>query len=277
MGVKLTGSTSTAQRFAIQAFVGANGTSKSYAAMHQMVIPGWRQGQVCWSNLQLYPEALGFPAQLYRRLVSWRQLATIVNANLFLDDISSVLPSRESRSVPPDLVRRLNQLRKADSAVAWTAPAWGRCDLVLREVTRAVTVCHSFFPDGWTRQSGTVSWRHPSGVVLVDEAGRKVRSSSGWEPRRLFQWTTYDADEFSGEFTAAVQKKVKARSSKLHWRPAAWTFGQGRSEMVQDAYGTMEEVGLLDHLDDVGVCVACGGQRSRARCSCAREIVQVAR
>jgi hypothetical protein len=30
-------------------------------------------------------------------------------------------------------------------------------------------------------------------------------------------------------------------------------------------------VELLDHLDDVGVCINCGGARARRKCSCALE------
>src|SRR5690606_32385944 len=117
----------------------------------EVVIPAWRQGRPVVSNMPLYPERLGFPSRLYRPLMSWREITELSSCELVLDEISSALPSRQAQSVPPQLVRILNQLRKTDVRCSWTAPSWARADVLLREVTQAVTVCQGRMPDRWER------------------------------------------------------------------------------------------------------------------------------
>lgn len=255
----------TVTRFPIQAFVGPNGGGKTYGAVHKAVLPSWAKGRPCYSNLRLYPERAGYHKDLYVPLTSWRQLANLkpirkggTGGVVLLDEISSVLPSRQAQTVPPDLLRRVNQLRKVDVVLVWTAPAWARCDLALREVTRSVTVCKGRLPDAYRRIPGTANWLTPSGDVLVED-GHKVRDSTGWGANRWFVWTTYDAESYEGEFTEGAAAKAKPKGIQHHWRPFHDTG---------ELYGTLDEVGLLDHLDDVGVCVQCGGHRRRKSCSC---------
>ena len=243
--------------FAIRAFVGANGGGKTLAMVESMVLRSWLAGRPVVTNLALYPERLGYPDDLYVPLESWRQIPTLEGVTLLLDEISSVLPSRQAMSVPPQLVRVLNQLRKGDVQLGWTAPNWARCDVLLREVTQAVTVCRGAVPDRWERVStGAARWNRPP---LLDDNGAKVRPQRGWGANRFFTWITYDAVEFD-EFTYSAVKQVRPRETRRYWRP--------RHE-ADIAYDTLQGVDLLDHLDDVGVCVGCGGNRTRPRCTCA--------
>jgi hypothetical protein len=245
--------------FPIEAYVGPNGSGKTYGAVLFSVIPAWEAGRPVVSNLRLYPERLGFSADLFEPLESWRQIPHMRNRYLLLDEISSVLPSRQAAGVPPDLLRRMNQLRKADVRVGWTAPNWARCDILLREVTQAVTTSRSRMPDHFVRTPGSYLMpRYPSGRIARKDNGKRQRTPPGWEPRRWFTYLTYDAIEFE-EFNAAAVKGVKPKSVIHHWRP---------KHNVQNAYGTLEEVGLMDHLDDVGQCLACGGHRRRRNCDC---------
>ncbi len=242
--------------WAIQAFVGPNGGGKSLAAMELMVVRSWAAGRPVCANLALYPERLGYPADLYVPLESWKQIPELSGVTLVLDEISSVLPSRQAMSVPPQLVRVLNQLRKGDVDLGWTAPNWSRCDVLLREVTQAVTVCRGSMPDRWQRlESGPARWNRPK---LTDDVDKAMRHVKGWPPNRFFSWTTYDAMEFD-EFSYSTAKQIRPRRRVRYLRQRHGT---------DLAYNTLEAVNLLDHLDDVGLCVSCGGTRSRHKCSC---------
>jgi hypothetical protein len=242
--------------FAIRAFVGANGGGKSLAMVEAMVLPAWQVGRKVVANMSLFPERLGFSPDLYEPLESWRQIPDLMNTTLLLDEISSVLPSRQAMSVPPQLVRVLNQLRKGDVQLGWTAPNWARCDVLLREVTQAVTVCRGSWPDRWLRAAvEPAKWNRPA---VVDRDGHKVRHDSGWGPNRYFTWRTYDAMEFD-EFSYSAVKDIRPRRVRHYWRP------RHNADLV---YDTLDAVSLLDHLDDVGLCVSCGGTRSRPRCTC---------
>lgn len=164
---------------------------------------------------------------------------------LLLDEITACFPARSSASMPTQLQRILNQLRKAKVQLVWTAPNWRRADVILREVTKIVYDCSGMFPS----------------AVLRDRAGNKVgRCTDGWPPNRLFRWVGYDAMEFD-DFTFSVREKAKPRAS--HWYL--------RSRHVdQWVYDTEEEVALLDHIDEFGTCFDCGGTRKRPGCRCER-------
>jgi hypothetical protein len=240
--------------FAIRAYVGPNGGGKTLAMIESQAVRSWERGRPVVANLQLYPERLGFSADLFEPLITWRQIPDLAGCTLLLDEISSVLPSRQAMSVPPQLVRILNQLRKGDVDLGWTAPNWARCDVLLREVTQAVTVCRSSFPDRWQREQEQRMFPR----ARRNETGGRLAYEAGWLPNRLFTFTTYDALEFD-EFTYAAVKDVKPRAVQRYWRSR---------HLAHTAYGTLDAVGLLDHLDDVGVCVICGGQRKRPQCKC---------
>lgn len=239
--------------FAIRAFVGPNGGGKTLAMTQKMALPALRSGRPVVANYRIdHP--------LWVPLETWRQIPDLRECVLLLDEISSVLPSRQAMSVPPQLVRILNQMRKGDVQLGWSAPNWSRCDVLLREVTQAVTVCTGAFPDRWVReevaQGGRLRRYFPR--ALRDDEGKREPWVRGWAPNRLFRFTTYDAQEFD-EFTYSAVKDVRAVRRERYWRSAH------RAYLL---YDTHEAVMLLDHLDDVGTCVNCGGQRKRPSCKC---------
>jgi hypothetical protein len=134
--------------------------------------------------------------------------------------------------------------------VLWTAPNWARADVLLREVTQEVTVCRGFLPSRWETDA--------EGYVR-DERGRKVRRKSRWPANRLFRWVSYDAQEYD-DYQDRRIVQIKARDQRWYWR--------GRRKREPWTYATMQPVGLLDHLDDVGICVRCSGTRRRHQCRC---------
>jgi hypothetical protein len=246
-------------RFSIHGYVGVNGSGKTYAVAHQVIIPAWRQHRPVWANMRLFPEAHGYPADLYRPLDRVDQLDEMFGGVVVLDEISAVLPAREFADMGPDLVRRINQLRKVDMDLVWTAPAFARADKSLREVTQAVTFCKSWIPDPWLREPGTGHWWRPFGVRVPGEDGQPQRFGRGWAPRCYFQTWTYDVSELPDTLDQASLRKVKPRSKTRHWRPFH------RTQLV---YDTLGEVGLFDHVGKRGTCLRCGGRIVQPKCDC---------
>lgn len=240
--------------FSIRSFVGPNGGGKTLAAVSLTAFPAWEKGRPVVANFRLYPERVGYSADLFRPLGSWREIPELEGVTLILDEITAVLPSRQSMSLPPQLARVLNQLRKQDVQLAWTAPDWRRADTILREVTQAVTTCVGMVPDRWQREPQQ-RWL-PRAVR--DDLGKRVEWESGWKPNRLFRWVTFDAISFE-EFSQTQAKQLRPESVRRYWRS---------KHLAHLAYDTIEGVDLLDHLDDVGTCVVCGGRRSRPPCKC---------
>lgn len=267
--------------FAIQAFVGANGSGKSLAIVEMAVLPAWRSGRLVVSNMPLYPSVLGYDEDLYQPLHSWRDIAKMGTcqlptdercepgecvhsstagrpALLVLDEASAALPSRSSASTPTQLIRVLNQLRKRDVYLVWSAPAWARMDLAVRETTGAVTVCTSSWVDTVPRVN-VPGIRKMFPPKALDEDGRPLpRLEPGWAPRRLFFFKTFEAQSYD-EFTLAKTQKLRPRAKRYYWR--------SRHD-AQHAYGTLEGVDLLDHLSETGACMDCGLKRHTAFCSC---------
>lgn len=240
--------------FSIQAFVGANGGGKTLAAVERVALPAWERGRPVVANFALFPERAGYAAELYQPLQSWRDIPDLEGVSLILDEITAVLPSRQSMSLPPQLARVLNQLRKADVQLAWTAPDWRRADTILREVTQAVTTCVGTVPDRFQRRPDQ-RWLPRA---IRDDAGARQPWESGWKPNRFFTWTTFDAVSFE-EFSQAQAKQLKPARLQRYWRS---------KHLAHLCYDTSEPVDLLDHLDDIGTCVSCGGHRSRPKCKC---------
>jgi hypothetical protein len=238
----------------IRAFVGYNGGGKTLAAMVLEVQPALDEGREVVATCAIADSRA-------RLLESWREMTSLRGCLLLLDDISSQLPSRGAMQAPAQLVRASNQLRKQDVRLVWTAPNWARADVMLREVTQEVTVCKGYVADRYLREAVVPSWRRPWARALRGEDGQKLRSNPRWPPNSLFRWTSYRADAFD-EFTLHAVRDVRPVQRLWYWRP--W-------HGAQFLYNTEDVVELLDHVDEVGVCIACGGTRRRPACSCSDE------
>lgn len=271
----------------ISAYVGMNGSGKSLAIMEQQVLPAWRRGRLVVSNMTLRPEALGFPPDLYQPLRSTAEIPDLGTCDkkncaaalasgeacepgtcphsttagraclVVFDEISACFPSRSFSTLPPEVARKLNQLRKADVTLAWSAPSWRRCDTILRECTITVTLCRGRWADRYERQTEKPG-RFPRAVR--DERGRRVRFDGDWLPHRVFLWRTFDAEQFEEFSTDKVTRdQLRPISKRWYWRTR---------HAAHLGYDTLEGVDLLDHVDDYGVCMKCRGTRRRPVCSC---------
>jgi hypothetical protein len=255
----------------IHAAVGFNGSGKTLALVEKYVMPALASGREVVGNVRIGPAASVDWHPLARPLESWREVSGLRNCVLFLDEITAVLPSRSSMSLPPEFQRVLNQLRKRDVELVWSAPNWQRADRILREVTTDVIYCRSFLVDRFVRvpergvfpkaarydADGVYDVGGELGIVH-GSPGARVRYPRSAEPQRLFRWVTFRADDFE-EFSLNAAMKLRPKERKMYWRT--------RHE-AHLTYDTLQGVSLLDHLDDVGACVVCGGSRKRAACRC---------
>lgn len=262
-------------------FVGRNGFGKTHAMVEHGVLPCWRQGRTVVSNISLYPEELGYPADLYQPLnepllelprlgrhvkrlcVGCRQrcraetcrscgesslevtrahpdggmwsLTGNKGVGLVMDEITTMFPSRDSVSLPPELQRLLNQWRKPDIApVMLSAPAWARADLMIRETCTAVVESEPWLPLLFSKRPPT-TWGWPSHRAFI---------------RRWYDPFAYEQADATGKWEMCPATRL-ARS----WRPKA-------NRAVQAAYDTFEGVELADHI----ACGICGGKTMRGSC-----------
>jgi hypothetical protein len=233
------GAVSVAQRrgVPIHGYVGPNGSGKTLAMVND-TLPTLAAGRRVLSTLRLSDPATGELHPLCDVLTSWRQLLDAEDCDVLLDEIQGVASSRTYAALPAQLATILCQLRKRNVCLRWTSPNWARADVIMREVTSAVTVSRAFLP-------------------------QKVEGSL-WPSRRLFWWRTYDAADWE-DFSMKKVEAARSLCSSFYWRPG---------KPAENFYTTLEQVATLDHITDVGLCITCGGTRARPKCDCAREPVK---
>jgi hypothetical protein len=243
----------TRRRAGICAYVGLNGGGKTLAAVYD-TLPSLDAGRACLSTVRLldwrnprpcededcrwpgHPEH-GQAHPLWVPFTSWTQLLQARHCDVLMDEVTGVASSRSSGSLPGPVVAILQQLRRRDVVLRWTAPAWARAEVVVRECTQIVTNCRSFLAEG---------------------GGERL-----WRPRRLFRWRTFDAAEF-GEFTDGVRERVKAKAQQWIWRR--------RLREAMGAYDTLADVLMVGTVTETGRCAVCGGRRSVPRCTCSDDV-----
>jgi len=227
----------TRRGFTIHAYIGANGHGKSLAMMHDTYL-SITKGRPILSTVRVLDPRTGRTYENYTPLTHLDQLIDVRGADVLLDEIVGALPSMPGQALPVEVQLLLNQLRRRDVALRWTAPSWMRCNVVLREVTQAVTVCRGYFP----------KYEH-------SEESERV-----WGMNRLFRWTTYDAYEFT-EWSDTKEGQLKGRAN-------AWAL-RGERMMAQYLYDTFDAVDNIDSGE--GFCFRCGGNRPkivRPACTC---------
>lgn len=227
----------TRRGFPIHAYIGANGHGKSLAMMHDTYL-SIMKGRRILSTVRVLDPRTGDTYAGYEPLTELSQLIGARECDVLLDEIVGALPSMPGQTLPVELQLLLNQLRRKNIALRWTAPSWMRCNVVLREVTQAVTVCRGYFP----------RYEH-------DEDSERV-----WGQNRLFRWTTYDAYEFT-EWSDNKEASLKGKANAWAWR--------GDKMMAQYCYDTFDAVDNIDSGE--GFCFRCGGMRpkmQRPACSC---------
>ena len=230
---------STGRRgFTIHAYIGANGHGKSLAMMHdtKLSIDG---GRPILSTVRVLDPSTGEAYANYRPLRRWDDLLEFERGDVLFDEVLGIAAANSGTEgrLPMEVQLLLNQLRRRDILLRWTAPSWSRANIVLREVTQAVTVCRGYFPK-------------------FESRGDESRQ---WGSNRLFRWTTYDAMEFT-VWTDNKEANLKGKVNAWLWRPGSW---------AEASYDTFDSVDNVD--SGQGYCFSCGGIRPkivRPACSC---------
>lgn len=223
----------------IHGYVGANGAGKTLAMMHDTKL-SMDLGRRILSTVRVIDPSTGETYHNYEPFTRWDQLLEAESCDVLMDEILGVAASSAGSSLPIEVQLLLNQLRRRDVLLRWTAPAWSRCNIVLREVTQAVTVCRGYFPKYEASGDG----------------------SRLWGMNRLFRWTTYDALDFT-QWSDTKEGQLKGKANAWLWRPGSW---------AQESYDTFDSVDNVDSGE--GYCFRCGGMRPKVKrpaCTCGGE------
>lgn len=247
----------------IRAYIGPNGSGKT-ALMVMDVLPvlegqPWRCSNPAHlhtqrgvteglrrvlSTVQLLDAATGYPHPLCDRLTEWVQVLEAEHCDILFDEVTGIAGSRESMGMPVVVQNKLNQLRRADTPMSWSAPSWARGDSIIRSCTQLVTDCR-----GW----------------LPDRSLLKGPTPPAWLPRRLFKARSFNAVDFD-EWTAAKASQDKGAVRPMKASVRQWWWGP--RSMVFSSYDTYDAVSRVGEVLDGGRCAHCGGTRRRPVCSC---------
>jgi len=205
-------------------FTGANGAGKTLVAVSE-ACRVMAQGREVVSTVPIVsPWGNSSP------LRSLRQLLDLRDVTVLIDEVSVVFSSRATGSLPPEVETFLQSMRHQGVTLYWTAPAWKRCDVVLRETTQV--------------------------SVSVTPMMRYTRPGQFWPTPRLIAAGAMDC---IGVGTDDAPVKVLRRRMYRPSRLPGW-----------GAYDSEAEVARIGWPRQSGVCVDCGGRTKPVYCDAAR-------
>jgi hypothetical protein len=144
--------------FAIAAYIGSNGSGKS-ATLCLDTIPTLRG--IMWSceNPDHYHASKGIYSgvrrvlstmrfttpdgeahPLYIPLTDYSQLTNFEHGDLILDEVGGAVASSTGDDIPMSVKAVLQEMRRKEVNIRWSAPSWARASKVLRECSLGVTV-----------------------------------------------------------------------------------------------------------------------------------------
>ncbi|QEO10009.1 hypothetical protein FLP23_08330 [Protaetiibacter larvae] len=172
---------------------GVNGCGKTLLAV-SAAVAALRSGRPVFSTVPVLDAATG---RRSAPITSLGQLLRIRGSLILLDEVTTILPGGNAAPLPSEIRVMLGTLRHAGNTVIWTAPAWMRAHVELREVTQASA---ALFPM-LSRRRADNPWPSPVfvGAALLDtrsgktdEAPTRVLRRRVYLPRRLIGWGAYD-------------------------------------------------------------------------------------
>lgn len=187
----------------ISAYVGVNGSGKSLSAVAVALSDQRRRGRPIITNIA------GLSVEHYS-IDGVEELpdlmAAIGSCTVILDEAGAMFSSRDTGR-DRAFGKAVQQLRKFDCRLIWTAPAFARADKILREVTFDVVLCQSL-------------WKtHQRGVV--------------WPSTRLILQKSFDISRLDN---SGMTINRNARAKK---------FGLIRTAKWQDAFDSFATAGLV--------------------------------
>lgn len=219
--------------YAISAYVGSNGSGKTLCMVHD-TLPSLYSGRDIYTTVPLtFPDGTTPPN--VHVLTEWSQILNAKHADILLDEVSAICSSRDTEALPPQVATLLQQLRKNDLVLRWTAPSWQRADRILRETTKIITICHGHFP-------------------------HKV-SGSHWTTNTFFIFRTFDASDYT-DFSSlqSTAKRLKSLQTSCFLL---------KHHIARLCYDTLGQVHTIGTVLMSGRCAVCGGRRRVPECSCA--------
>lgn len=121
----------------ITAYVGVNGSGKSLSAIAYALTDQNRTGRPLVTNMT----GLSAPHHLIDGVEDLPALmAELGTCNVVLDEAGAMFASRDTGRNKA-FEKTVQQLRKYDARLLWTAPAFARADKILREVTFTAVLC----------------------------------------------------------------------------------------------------------------------------------------
>lgn len=183
--------TDMARGVPICGFTGINGAGKTTLAV-ESALSDMRMGRPVYSTVPIRSEWGNSEP-----IVSLRQLLELREVTILLDDVAVIFSSRSSQSLPAEVVAMLQTVRHAKNSLRWTAPAWMRCDNLVREVTQGLV---NVVPMLRKHEPGNV-WPSPRVIAAglldtstgkTDETPTRVLRRKLVLPSRLHAWGTYD-------------------------------------------------------------------------------------
>lgn len=188
---------SIARGVPITGFTGINGAGKTLLAVHCAILD-MIAGRPVYSTVPVrYTDPKTGVLYESRPITSLRQLLTLEDATILLDDVSVIFSSRQTGSLPAPIVTLLQTVRHRRLTVFWTAPGWMRADVLLRSVTQALV---SVRPWLQFAQKDT-PWPQPRLVAAglldtttdkIDAAPTRVLRRRIYRPGKLLSWGSYD-------------------------------------------------------------------------------------
>lgn len=128
----------------ITGYIGPNGSGKTLSAVTDAQRWANKLNRPVYSTIPFeWEQRLGYANYVTRRsrdIESLDQLLDLDKCELLLDEVVSVLSSRETTVLAPKMVLAINMFRHRDLGVYWTAPDWNRADVILRSVTQDIHV-----------------------------------------------------------------------------------------------------------------------------------------
>ena len=219
--------------YAISAYVGSNGSGKTLCMVHDP-LPSLMAGRDIYTTVPItYPDGT-MPPNVHI-LTEWSQILNASHADILLDEVSAICSSRDTEALPPQIATLLQQLRKRDLVLRWTAPSWQRADRILRETTKIITICHGHFPH---RVAG-----------------------SHWSSNSFFFFRTFDASDYT-DFSSlqSTAKRLKSLQTSCYLL--------SKRHLAPDCYDTLGQVHTIGTVLMSGRCAVCGGRRRVPDCSC---------
>jgi len=206
----------------IVGFTGANGMGKTLVAASCIMNDDLRRGRRVLSTVPL-----ASPWGVSEPVTSLRQMLDAHDCTVFLDEVAVIFSSRDSVQVPREFDVFLQTLRHRSVTLRWTAPAWARADVRLREVTQVVVGCQG--------------------------VGRRRVAGSFWPTPLLVKCGALDTVSVAVD---ATPERVLKRRIFLPQSLVGW-----------GGYDTLSETPRIGHPATGGACVDCGGTVPREVCS----------